>query len=127
MKYLIDSSAWIEYLEGSVSGEKVNEILQEKEHEIFVIYVNIAEVVSKVKRMKKDFELAYNVIISNSKILNVTPRVAKEAGILHAQLKSKNGNFSLADALIIKTAESVSAKILTKDNHFKNFRNTIMI
>lgn len=127
MKYLVDSSAWIEYLEGSASGETVHAILQEKSNEIFVISLNIAEVVSKVKRMKKNSDLAYEVVVSHSKMLNVTPRIAREAGVLHAEMKSKNSGFSLADAMIVKAAESVSAQILTKDSHFKSFKNVVMI
>src|SRR3989344_319262 len=110
MRYLIDSSAWIEYLEGGKAGEKVSNFLKEQNNEIFVINLNIAEVISKVRRAKKDYELAYKVIITNSKILNITPKIAKSAGLLHAELKNKNKGFSLADALIIKAAESISAK-----------------
>ena len=64
MKYIIDSSAWIEYLQGSIFGEKVREILMNN-NEIYVINITISEVVSKIKREKSDFELAYKTIISN--------------------------------------------------------------
>ncbi|GEM_PF-3924989 len=49
MKYFLDSSAWISYLEGQERGVKVHNVLS-KNNEIFIISVNIAEVVSKVKR-----------------------------------------------------------------------------
>ena len=127
MKYLIDTSAWIEYLEGSETGEKVNNILREKNNEIFIISLNIGEVISKIKRARKDVELAYETLINRAKILTITPRIAKEAGILHAEIKGKNASFSLADALIIKAAQSISAKIVTKDNHFKSFKETVLI
>lgn len=127
MKYLIDTSAWIEYLEGSEAGEKVNNILKERDNEIFIISLNIGEVISKIKRARKNVELAYDTLINRAKILTITPRIAKEAGILHAEIKSKNASFSLADALIIKSAQSASAKIITKDNHFKSFKETVFI
>ena len=53
MKYLIDTSAWIEYLNGSESGEKVNKILKNR-NEIYVISLIISEVISKVKRKEGD-------------------------------------------------------------------------
>ena len=84
MSYFIDSSAWIEYLEGSEKGEKGRNILKSEED-----------------------------------IFNVTPKIAKDAGLLHAGMKSKNSSFSLADALIIFSARFLKAKILTKDPHFK--------
>ena len=125
MKYVIDSSCWIEYLEGSESGEKVNEILNRDE--IFALPINIAEVVSKVKRKKGDFELAYKSIISNASIIDITPKIAKNAGILHAEIKSKMPNFGLADALIITAAKSISARVLTSDEHFRGFKEAVMI
>lgn len=126
MEYFIDSSAWIEYLDGSSKGEKVNEILQ-SENEIFVLPITIAEVVSKIKRKNSNSELAYKVIMSNSKIMEFTPKIAKEAGLLHVDMKLKNSSFSLADALIIISAKSISAKVITKDNHFKGFKEAVII
>ena len=52
MKYIIDSYAWVEYLEGSKLGEKVREIINDKDKEIFSLNLTIAEIVSKVKRKK---------------------------------------------------------------------------
>ncbi len=126
MKYLIDSSAWIEYLEGSLSGEMVNKILKEQ-NEIYTTSLNIAEVVSKVKRKRGNSELAYEAIIKNSEITNITPKIAHEAGLLHASMKNKILGFSLADALIIKSAQNIKATILTTDNHFKQFKEAIII
>ena len=125
MRYVIDSSCWIDYLEGSKSGEKINEIL--KREEIFALPINISEVVSKVKRKKGDFELAYKSIISNASIINITPKISKDAGILHAEMKPKTLNFGLADAIIITAAKSISAKLLTKDEHFREFKEAVMV
>ena len=44
MKYLIDTSAFIEYFEGGPVGNKINEIIQEEENEIITIPIIIAEV-----------------------------------------------------------------------------------
>ncbi|MBI2043520.1 PIN domain-containing protein [Candidatus Pacearchaeota archaeon] len=125
MKYMIDSSCWIDYLEGSKSGEKINEII--KHEEVYALSINIAEIVSKIKRKRGNFELAYNSIISNAAIINITSKIAKDAGILHAEIKPKISNFSLADAFMIIAAKSISAKILTKDEHFRDFKEAVMI
>ena len=110
MKYLVDSSAWIEYLEGSTKGEKVNEILKE-DHEIIVLPINIAEVISYISRKEGNSDLAYDVIIKNSKQFNITPKIAKEAGLLHSKMKEEKQGFSLADAFIAITAKSLSANM----------------
>ena len=126
MKYLIDTSAWIEYLEGSEIGEEVNKILENKNNEIFIIDLIIAETISKVKRKKRDVDSAFR-ITNNAKIINIDSLTAKEAGLLHAQEKQKNESFSITDALIIKTAEKINVKILTKDPHFKSFKEAIIL
>ena len=126
MAYIIDTSAWIEYLEGSIKGEKVHHILKERE-EIFTIPIIIAEIISKTKKNKENIEIAYNSIISNVKLFEITPKIAKEAGILHAETKAKLKSFALADALIICTARALNAKIITLDNHFKYFKEAILL
>ncbi|HLC54799.1 MAG TPA: PIN domain-containing protein [Candidatus Nanoarchaeia archaeon] len=119
MKYLIDSSAWTEYFRGSVSGEKVSRIL-EGENEIYTTVLNIGEVVSLFKREEKQFEAVYEGMVKRSRIAEITPKIAKEAGKLHGELKGTIKNLSLADALIAKTAESRGAIVLTQDSHFKH-------
>ena len=126
MLYLIDVYSWIEYLEGSKEGEKVYEILKSN-NEIFVLPITISEVVSKVKRMKGNALLAYEAIVSNSQIIETTPKIAKEAGLLHAQIRKKQPSFGIVDALLITTAKFIKGKVLTGDRHFRNFKETVFV
>ena len=126
MKYIIDAYAWIEYLEGSNLGSKVREIIL-GEDEIFSLNLTIAEVVSKVKRKKGNPELAFNAIKTNSKILEITPEIAKKAGLFHAEKREKTKNFGLVDSLILILARELKAKILTGDEHFREFKEAIFI
>lgn len=126
MVYIIDTSAWIEYLEGSAKGEKIHDVLKGKE-EVFILSIIIAEVISKTKKKKGNIEIAYNALISNTKIFEITPKIAKESGILHAETKAKLQSFALADALIICSARALKAKIITSDNHFKSFKEAIVL
>lgn len=126
MKYIIDAYAWIEYLEGSEQGEKVYKILN-ADNEIFTLPITISEVVSKVKRNNGNSSLAYDAIISNSKILQSTTVVTKEAGLLHAELRKKKSSIGIVDCLLISHARSIKARILTGDNHFKNFKEAVML
>lgn len=126
MKYLIDSSAWIEYLKGSEAGEKVYKILQGN-NEIFTLPLNISEVVSKIKRENGNVDIAYESIISNALLLEVNQNIAKEAGLLHSQLRRKSSSISIADTLMITSVKAISAKLLTKDEHFKDFKEAIII
>jgi predicted nucleic acid-binding protein len=126
MKYIIDAFAWIEYLEGSSKGEKVSEILNSN-HEILVLPITIAEVVSKIQRKNSKPEIAYQSIISKSKIIEMTPRVAKQSGLLHAKMRKKYKQFGIVDSCLIETAKEIKAKILTGDHHFEEFTEAVIL
>jgi len=125
MKYIIDSYAWIEYLEGSKAGEKVNQIIN-SDNEIYILPITIAELVSKAKRRNSNHQLMYESVIK-SKILNISPKIAREAGLLHAEMRKKFDQFGIVDAILISTAKEIKAKIITGDNHFKQFKEAIII
>ena len=126
MRFFIDSSAWIEYLEGSYNGERVHQILS-KEDEIYSISLIISEVVSRARRKKQNADIPFRAIISNSKILDITPEIAKEAGILHADMKKKISDFGLVDAIIWTVAKKLNAKLVTCDSHFKGFKEAVLL
>ena len=126
MKYIIDSYAWIEYLDGSNKGDKVREVITEN-NEIFTVSLTVAEVTSRAKRKDKNVDIAYNTIIINSNIININSEMAKEAGILHAEIRKEIKDFGLADVFILLTARKLEAKIITGDPHFKNFKEAILI
>jgi predicted nucleic acid-binding protein len=127
MRYLFDSSAWIEYLDGGKSGEAVSKILEDENNEIYSVNIIVAEVVSKSERKKVNVDIAYNSIISNSELIEIDSHTAKKAGLLHAEAKKKNESFSLIDSFIITAAYEIGAKLVTKDSHFKGFKNVIFI
>ena len=126
MKLIIDAYAWVEYMEGSEKGEKLHNLLL-KNDENYTLSITIAEVVSKMKRKRGNSLLAYKSINANSKIIEIDKVLANEAGLLHAEIKTKIKDFGLADAFILASAKKLNAKIITGDNHFKNFKEAIMI
>jgi predicted nucleic acid-binding protein len=126
MKLFFDSSAWIEYFEGSLNGEKVYNFLKGK-NEVYSISIIISEIVSKAKRMNQDFEIPFRAIMRNSKFFEVAPEIAREAGVFHAEMKKKKRDFGLVDATIWVVAEKLGAKLVTCDYHFKNFKNVVFL
>ncbi len=126
MNYIIDSYAWIEYLDGSDKGDKVKEVLKEQ-NSIHTTAITVAEIVSRAKRKDRDTVIAYQTVITNSNIINVNPEIAKETGLLHAEIKKEIKDFGLADAFVLQTARKLNAKIITGDPHFKGFKEAILI
>ena len=126
-RYCIDAYAWIEYLSGSEKGKVVADIIENSSNEIFTSIVTLSEVISKVKRENKDYQAALDIIISLSKISELTLEIAFNTGIKHAEIKKRIKDFGLADAFVLQTSESLGAKILTGDPHFKSFKQVIML
>ena len=125
-KLVMDAYAWIEYLDGSEAGRKVSALLENSD-EIYTCAMTIAEVVSKVARKAKDVKFAYDVLLSNSQIVNVDEELSLQAGLLHCEMRKTLKDFGLADAYVLATARRLKSKILTGDMHFKNVKESILI
>lgn len=125
-KYVVDAYAWIEYLDGSEAGGKVKALLEEND-EIYTCATTIAEVVSKVARKGKNVKIAYDVLLSNSQIINADEELSWQAGLLHFEMRKTKKDFGLADAYVLATARKLKSKVLTGDLHFKNVKEAVMI
>ena len=126
-RYVIDAYAWIEYLIGSEVGGKVRSILEKENNELYTCAVTIAEVVSKTAREGRDFRAAYDVITSDSRVVDVDEELSKETGVLHAEIRKTRGDFGLADAYVLATARRTNSRVLTGDPHFKSIMEAILI
>ena len=126
-RYIVDAYAWIEYLSGSGLGAKVNAIMENDDSEIYTCAVTVAEVVSKVAREGSDAEAAYDIIASNSQIVNADEELSKETGLLHAEMRKTKKDFGLADAYVLATARMLRSRILTGDPHFEDVEEAILI
>lgn len=125
--YVIDAWAWIEYFIGSDKGVKVNTILEDESNEVYTCAVTLAEVISKVAKEEKDVEAAYNLLQSNSQIVDADEELSKQAGLARAEMRRKEKDFSLADAYVLATARKFTSKVLTGDPHFKNVANAVLL
>ena len=127
MKYVVDAYSWIDYFDGNEAGKKVKEYIENPANEIITNTLNLAEIASFFKRKNANLEEAYKIILSVSKIYNFDEEFSKEAGLLHAEIKRNNKEFGLIDAFVLLTAKSLKAKILTGDEHFRSFKESILI
>jgi len=125
-RHVIDSYAWIEYLDGTESGRKVRDLV-ERNGEIFTSALTIAEVISKVARKGKDVKVANDVLLSNSKVVNADEALSLQAGLLHCEIRKSLKDFGLADAYVLATARKLKAKVLTGDAHFKGVKEAVLI
>jgi len=126
-RYVIDAYAWVEYLIGSKKGEKVKDAVETENNEIFTCAVTVAEVVSKTAREGRDYEVAYDILLSNSQVVNADETISKDAGVLHSEMRRTQKDFGLADAFVLAVARKTKSKILTGDVHFKGVKGAVLI
>ena len=126
-RYVVDSWAWIEYLEGTSLGEEVRSKISDDTNEVFTHVVSVAEIISKVRRSNKDADAAWNAIVTNSKVFPISGIESKDAGLLHAAIKSKYPNFGLADAFVLSAARKLGGKVLTGDPDFRGLQDVVML
>ena len=126
-KFIVDSFAWIEDLLGTERGNYVKKIIEDKNNEIFTHILSISELVSRFSRLDIRYSETINNILSNSTIINININLCIKAGEVHAQIRKKLRDFGLVDAFILTVAKDMKLKILTGDQHFKNFKEAIII
>ncbi len=128
IRYVVDTWAWVEYLISSPAGEKIKEIVENDNNEIYTNSIVLAELISKASRENMDIKAAFDALASLSVIANINdPEFSREVGIAHAEMRKKAKDFGMGDAFVLVTARRLNAKILTGDPHFKNMKEAVMI
>lgn len=126
-KHIVDAWAWIEYFRGTEYGAKLNDIIEDPTTDIYTCAITVAEIISKTARDNRDVEAAYDMLLSNSKIIKLDEQISKQAGLFHSKMRQTIKDFGIADAFILAAADKLEAIIITGDPHFKGLKNAIMI
>ena len=124
--YLIDSSAWVEYFDGTPLGAHLKRILDDPHNTSFVCGNVICEVMSKLVRRGFGPEEYFQIIRSRTKFIEDSALDYMNAGIRHAVLKKSEERISYTDALLIVLSETRKLKIVSKDAHLKG-NNTLFL
>ncbi len=120
-KLVMDSYAWVEYLEGTAQGTRVSQLLDEAD-EVYTPTPVVAEVTSKAVRSGRDAGMAWQVMRAWSLVLPLDAETARGAGALHAEYRRRISDFALTDAIVLTFARKLGAKVLTGDPHFRGIR-----
>jgi len=120
-RYVVDSYAWVEYLEGTPQGARVEQLLTRAE-ETWTPTPVLAEVTSKAIRSGRDPATAWQALRAWSTILPLDAETARAAGGLHAAYRAKVRDFALTDAVVLAVSRRLTARIITGDPHFRGMR-----
>jgi len=127
LKTVLDSRFIMEYFYSDKNEikqkatKKLKELIQRKEGILptIVISETIQTICEKIG--KEEAEICYaNLTQSGLKIQNLTPPIAKQAGLL----RSKYRNIPMGDCIIAATSIADQATILSDDPHFDSISET---
>ncbi len=123
MVMLLDTSAWIEFFQGTEKGKKIEDILRNEEN--FTSIVTFPEIVNWcLKNNIQDKIKTYIEGIKNgSTILELNEPIAIVAGKLNYERKKIVKNWGMIDSIILATAQIYNLNVLTKDSQFKDLSN----
>ena len=126
---IVDTSALIEYAFGTEKGVVAKEIIENHENIISTPSIVIGEFVSKTERsgVKNIQELIDN-LIAYVTLIPLNWQICFKAGKRHAELRKLEKTISFVDCIVMEMAEEHGgALIITRDNHFKHYKNTKII
>ena len=112
---IVDSSCWLEYLSGSVVGEKVSKIIEDTGN-LIVPSIILYEVFKKLL-LEKDEDVALFIIaqVRQGRVIDLD----EDLSIFAARIGKKH-NLSLADSIIYATTIKYNCILYTQDKHFKD-------
>jgi predicted nucleic acid-binding protein len=127
LKYLLDSRFLVEYYYSQdidtkqKANQKMKELIKNSNGIIptIVICETIQLIYSREGKQKADM-IYLSIVSSGIKIENLSPSIAKDAGIL----KSTYKHIPIGDCIIAATAISNQARILSDDPHFDQIKET---
>lgn len=122
---VIDSSAWIEYFTDSKNADYIEKLLDEEE--TITPSVVLIELSCKSARERWNFLEYLRFIKSKSSIIGMKEETIIKCGKIYAEERKTKSSFSMMDAVIVSIAKQNNSNILTKDNHFKDFKEVILL
>lgn len=128
-KILLDTYAWIEYLEGSREGEEVRGFLEGGGAEVYSSIMTIAELSDAFHRgdvdTQLDWEEIHDFIQLNSTVVSLDSGGMASAGRLKVERRQEFEDFGLIDAIILQSSIEVDAELMTGDPHLTDENRTI--
>jgi predicted nucleic acid-binding protein len=119
---LVDTSAWIEWLIGSPTGEKLAEHLPEQADWLVPTMVQLELAKWLTREVGED---KADQVIAFTQVCQVVPLDTEIA--LAAAEACRAHKLATADAIVWATARSRSAALLTCDTHFKDLPGVTLV
>ena len=124
MAVVFDTSAWIEYFQGTKKGKIAEECLLSDR--VITSILSLFEIACKCERDGENPKPQLDFIVSKSEIAGLDLDPVKVGKILKG-MRERYKSAGLIDAVILETAKEYKARLLTKDFHFSGFEEAVII
>ena len=123
MGIILDTSAWIEFFQGTEKGKDVFAAI--KKEQAFTSIVSFAEITNWCfkNNLKESVGQYLRAIKDGSQILPLNEQVMISAGKINYERKKTIGKWGMIDSMVLATSLSHNLKILTKDTYFRDLPN----
>ncbi len=123
---VFDAFAWMEYLRGTAKGAKVRPYVERGSGATPVLV--IAELSAKFHREGlPDWPTTRDFILSHSALEALDWPVADRAGETLKELRTRRRNAGLADAIMLETARSLGAPLLSGDEDLRGVAGVLFL
>lgn len=120
---VFDTWAWWEILGDSAKGRRLEEAyLKRSNVHVYTSVISLGELSAKLSAMGRDRQVAdvASSIRSHSDLVDVTVELALQAGFLRTRLRKRDDQASLADAIVMATAQRYGALVISEDPAFRD-------
>ncbi len=126
-RFVIDTSAWIDYLSGSPKGKKVELLLSSEQAEILITGLIVAEVATLYLKQGTSSSGPIEVLKSLARLMPFGIEAGKRTAEIYVHFRKSKPKFGIADAHIVALAEMHNAKLITCDFEFSGLPNVKII
>jgi predicted nucleic acid-binding protein len=125
-EYVIDSYAWIEYFRGTEAGSHVRSYVESDSAATSTL--TLAELKEKYLKEKwSSFDEDLGFMAARTAITPVDRSIAVMAGEINHKRKKVKSGWGMADSIVLATARTASAKVVTGDPHFEGLSDVVLI
>lgn len=129
--YVFDTYAWVEYFSGTKNSARISELLGSGE-EIYTPTIVVVEIKRKfLRELSKDNRSILTDILrfvkTKTLVIDLNWAIAEKAADIVDTISPDKRGFGLADAIVLATALTMGAKVVTGDEHFKGLKDVIFI
>lgn len=118
--YILDSFAFLAYLQGEPAGQSVQKVLQEagqNKCRLYISIINVGEILYNVERTKGLASAQDTLLLLQDLPIEILP--ADNATVLAAAHIKANHAISYADAFVVVAAQRINGTIMTGDPEFE--------